>query len=321
MTKVLITGSAGFIGYHTARRLLADGFNVAGIDSLNDYYDPGLKAARHADIAAEFPEFEAYEFDLCDSARLADVFDQFRPELVCHLAAQPGIRYSFEHPLIYGERNLTAFLNILELAKKRGVQRFVYASSSSVYGGNEKLPYSEADRVDRPISLYAATKRSNELLAGTYARAFDLPTVGLRLFTVYGPWGRPDMAAWKFTEAILAGRPISVFNNGEMYRDFTYVDDIVDGIAAALQAPGLAGDEIINLGNHRTESVLELITQIERATGKEAVKQFEPLQPGDALRTFADIDKARRLLGFAPRTTIAEGIPRFVQWYRQWKGH
>ncbi|TWU11864.1 UDP-glucose 4-epimerase [Symmachiella macrocystis] len=320
MTKVLITGSAGFIGFHTAKRLLADGYEVAGVDSLNDYYTPRLKDARHADIAATYPQFQAHTMDLCEIDRVVELFEQFQPDLVCHLAAQPGIRYSLTHPLTYGERNLTAFMNVLEAAKNQGVTRFVYASSSSVYGGNEKLPYSESDTVDQPMSIYAATKRSNELLAGTYSRLFDFQTIGLRLFTVYGPWGRPDMALWKFTESILAGTPISVYNNGEMYRDFTYVEDIVEGILATLRAPGLEKAEVINLGNHRAESIMDLIAEIEQATGKEAIKQLEPLQPGEPVRTFADIDKARRLLDFAPRTTIADGVPRFVDWYRQWTG-
>lgn len=320
MTRVLITGSAGFIGFHTAKRLLADGYEVAGVDSLNDYYAPRLKEARHADIAAAYPQFQAHTMDLCDVGRVVELFEQFQPDLVCHLAAQPGIRYSLTHPLTYGERNLTAFMNVLEAAKNQKVARFVYASSSSVYGGNEKLPYSESDTVDQPMSIYAATKRSNELLAGTYSRLFDFQTIGLRLFTVYGPWGRPDMALWKFTESILAGTPISVYNNGEMYRDFTYVEDIVEGILATLRAPGLAAAEVINLGNHRAESIMDLIAEIERATGKEAIKQLEPMQPGEPVRTFADIDKARRLLDFAPRTTIADGVPRFVDWYRQWTG-
>ncbi len=321
MKRILVTGTAGFIGYHTAQRLLDAGDCVAGVDCLNDYYDPQLKLARHRELTARYAEFQCHEFDLCDFDHTADLFSSFRPDLVCHLAAQPGVRYSLINPLAYERSNLAAFLHVLELSKVHGVERFVYASSSSVYGGNQKLPFSETDPVEQPISLYAATKRSNELMAGTYARLFGLNTVGLRFFTVYGPWGRPDMALWKFTENILAGRPITVFNDGDMYRDFTYIDDIVSGIKAALETADLANDEIFNLGNHRSEHLLELIAVIERATGKEAVKQFEPLQQGDPLRTYADIDHARDRLGFTPHTSIAEGVPRFVEWYRQWIEH
>jgi len=320
MSKILVTGTAGFIGYHTARRLSAEGHVVAGVDSLNDYYIPRLKQDRHAALLEEYPEFQRHEFDLCDLERLTALFEEFQPDIICHLAAQAGVRYSLKDPFSYGQRNLTAFLNVLELAKRHEVQRFVYASSSSVYGGNEKLPYSESDPVERPISLYAATKRANELMAGTYTRMFGLQTVGLRFFTVYGPWGRPDMALWLFTEAVLAGRPITVYNNGNMSRDFTYVDDIVSGVSAALQAPDLAADEIFNLGNHRSEPLMGMIAEIERATGKTAVKDFQPLQPGDPLKTFADIDKAERLLGYRPTTTISEGVPKFVEWYRSWTG-
>lgn len=318
MERILVTGTAGFIGFHLACQLLEAGYEVAGVDSLNDYYDPQLKNARHDEIVRLHPAFRRHEFDLCDLAALERLFDEFQPQRVCHLAAQPGVRYSLTHPFAYERSNLAAFLNILETSKQRAVRRFVYASSSSVYGGNEKLPFSEADPVERPISLYAATKRANELMAGTYARLFDLSTVGLRFFTVYGPWGRPDMAMWKFTEAILAGKPITVYNNGEMYRDFTYVDDIVDGIVAAMENDTLSNDEVFNLGNHRSEHLLELIAEIEKATGTEAVKNFEPLQPGDPLKTYADISKAKDLLGFSPKTTIAEGVPRFVEWFKKW---
>lgn len=318
MARILVSGTAGFIGYHLACRLLRDGYEVVGVDSLSDYYDPKLKSARHDDIVASHPGFIRHEFDLCDLTALSNLFDEFQPQLVCHLAAQPGVRYSLTHPFAYEQANLAAFLHVLELSKQHQVARFVYASSSSVYGGNDKLPFAETDPVEKPISLYAATKRANELMAGTYARLFDLATVGLRFFTVYGPWGRPDMAMWKFTEAILAGQPINVYNNGEMYRDFTFVDDIVDGIVASIETEGLANDEVFNLGNHRSEHLLTLIETIERAVGVEAVKNYQPLQPGDPVKTYADIDKAQRLLNFSPKTSIAEGVPRFVQWYRDW---
>ncbi len=318
MAKILVTGTAGFIGYHTARRLMSAGHEVAGVDSLNDYYDPTLKAARHQELTAQFPDFECHEFDLCDWQATQTLFAQFQPDVVCHLAAQPGVRYSLTHPLAYERSNLAAFLHVLELSKTHQVQRFVYASSSSVYGGNEKLPFSESDSVDHPISLYAATKRANELMASSYAHLFKLQTVGLRFFTVYGPWGRPDMALWKFTDSILTDKPINVYNNGEMFRDFTYIDDIVEGTVAAIEIDGLAADEILNLGNHRAEQLLDLIAQIELATGKQAVTQFKPLQPGDPVHICADIEKARRLLRFAPQTTIADGVPQFVQWYRKW---
>lgn len=311
---VLVTGTAGFIGYHVARALLEQGREVVGYDNLNPYYSVALKQARHQRLAA-FQRFTAVEADLCRRERLEEVFRRHAPRLVCHLAAQAGVRYSLVNPHAYEESNLAGFLNVLEMCRHFRVERLVYASSSSVYGGQAKVPFSEEDRVDHPVSLYAATKKANELMACTYTHLYGLPTVGLRLFTVYGPWGRPDMAIWLFTEAIRAGRPIQVFGHGAMRRDFTYVDDAVRGILAALDTSGLAPYEIFNIGNNQPEQLLDLIAHLEALLGKAARKEMLPMQPGDVPATWADIGKAHRQLGFDPATPLLRGLERFVAWY------
>jgi len=315
--KVLVTGSAGFIGNHVADSLLADGHPVVGFDNFNDYYPVALKRAREARLRGR-PGYDGVEGDLADHALLSRLFREHRFDVVCHLAAQAGVRYSLTNPFVYQRSNLEGFLTILEACRHARVARLVYASSSSVYGGNTKLPFSESDPVDHPVSLYAATKRADELMAHTYTHLYGLQTVGLRFFTVYGPWGRPDMAMWLFTEAMLAGRPIAVFNHGKMERDFTYVDDIVRGVRASLVAPGLEPYEVLNLGNHRPENLMELIRLLATTLGVEPKLEFKPLQPGDVVATYADIDRARARLGFEPRTPLSEGVPRFVRWYREY---
>ncbi len=315
--KILVTGTAGFIGYHVAEDLLRAGHEVIGVDNFNDYYSVQLKRDRHRRLEAH-PAYRGVELDLADPDRTAALFRELRPQRVCHLAAQAGVRYSLVNPHAYERSNLAAFVNVLEGCRHHGVERLVYASSSSVYGGNTKLPFAETDPVDRPVSLYAATKKANELMAHTYTHLFGLPTVGLRFFTVYGPWGRPDMAMWIFTERLIRGEPIPVFNHGRMRRDFTYIDDIVAGVRASLFADGLDPWEILNLGNHRSEELLDMIALLARTLGVEPRMELLPMQPGDVPATYADIEQARRKLGFEPRTPLAEGIPRFVAWFREY---
>ena len=310
----LVTGSAGFIGYHVARTLLDHGARVVGLDNFNDYYSPALKHDRDRELRRH-PNFVSIAADLTDLPALEALFEAHRPRKICHLAAQAGVRYSLVNPFAYQKSNLEGFLNLLELAKRFKPERLVYASSSSVYAGLTEMPFSETQRVDTPISLYAATKKANELMAHAYSHLFGLPTVGLRFFTVYGPWGRPDMAMWLFTEAMLKGQPIKVFNYGKMQRDFTYIDDIVQGVVAALMAPGLDVYEIINLGNHRAEELQRVIGILESELKVKAVQDLLPIQPGDVPATYADIGRAREKLGFEPLTPIDVGIPRFVQWY------
>jgi UDP-glucuronate 4-epimerase len=316
-TSFLVTGSAGFIGFHVARSLLGRGAKVIGIDNYNDYYSPALKRDRDRELR-KHPNFFSVEGDLADFPALAALFEEHRPRKICHLAAQAGVRYSLINPFAYQKANLEGFLNLLELAKRYETERFVYASSSSVYGGLTELPFSEEQRVDTPISLYAATKRANELMAHTYTHLFGLPTVGLRFFTVYGPWGRPDMAMWLFTEAMLAGRAIKVFNFGRMERDFTYIDDVVQGVEASLMTPGLEPYEIFNIGNHRSEHLSRVIALLEEQLGVTAQQELLPIQPGDVPATFADIRRAQAKLGFAPTTPIDAGIPRFIKWYKDY---
>jgi UDP-glucuronate 4-epimerase len=310
----LVTGSAGFIGYHVARALLSHGARVVGLDNFNDYYSPALKHDRDLELRRH-PNFISVAADLTDLPALEALFSAHRPRKICHLAAQAGVRYSLVNPFAYQKSNLEGFVNLLELAKRFPPERLVYASSSSVYAGLTEMPFSETQRVDTPISLYAATKKANELMAHAYSHLFGLTTVGLRFFTVYGPWGRPDMAMWLFTEAMLQGKPIKVFNYGKMQRDFTYIDDIVQGVVAALMAPGLDPYEIINLGNHRAEELQRVIGILESELKIKAEQQLLPIQPGDVPATYADIARAREKLGFEPRTPIDVGIPRFVQWY------
>jgi UDP-glucuronate 4-epimerase len=319
--SVLVTGAAGFIGFHVADALLERGDRVVGIDNLNDYYDVNLKRARLARLESH-PGFVFYQRDVADRAGVVAVVDGDKElRSIIHLAAQAGVRRSLSDPYAYVDANVMGTLVVLEAARRvdrlRGV---VYASSSSVYGANTKQPFSVEDRVDRPVSLYAATKRSCELIAEVYAELYALPTTGLRFFTVYGPWGRPDMAAYLFTRAIIAGEPIKVFNNGQMARDFTYVDDVVAGTLAAHDRLPADGHRIYNLGNGRPEPLLDFIAVLEGLLGRTAIKQLLPLQPGDVTATFADIEASRRDLGFVPKTAITDGLARFVAWYQGYHG-
>ena len=311
--RILITGMAGFIGSHCARALTNQGHEVWGIDNLNDYYSADLKRFRLEGLKDTGARF--VEGDLCDLASLEALFRQFEPQAVLHLAAQAGVRYSLINPHAYIQSNVVGVLNLLECCRHHGKPRLVYASSSSVYGGNTKLPFSEEDRVDKPISLYAATKKNAEMMAHTYTHLYDMQTVGLRFFTAYGPAGRPDMALWLFTDAIHGGRPIKVFNHGDMSRDFTYIDDIVSGVVASLTVDGLAPYEVFNLGNNQAEQLMTLIELIEKNLGKTAEKIMLPLQDGDVKATFADIRQAQAKLGFVPSTGLSVGVQRFVAWY------
>jgi UDP-glucuronate 4-epimerase len=329
--KVLVTGAAGFIGFHTAGRLLDRGDTVVGIDNLNDYYDVSLKHARLAGLESR-KGFSFHRIDLADRDAMAALFAREKFNRVIHLAAQAGVRYSLTHPFAYIDANLTGFTTVLEGCRHSGVEHLVYASSSSVYGANTTVPFSVHDNVDHPISLYAATKKANELMAHTYSHLYRLPTTGLRFFTVYGPWGRPDMAMFLFTKAILAGKPIDVFNHGNMMRDFTYVDDIVEGVLrtcdrTAEPDPAWTGADsdpatsnapfrIYNIGNNHPERLDRLIEVLETSLGRKAIRHLMPMQPGDVPATAADIDDLHRDVGFAPSTPIDVGIPRFVEWYR-----
>lgn len=315
--KTLVTGAAGFIGFHVARALLERGQEVIGIDNLNPYYDVSLKRGR-LELITPNPLFTFYHGDINDLAILETIFANHSIDRICNLAAQAGVRHSIQNPFIYEESNLKGFLNLLELARHSPVRNFVFASSSSVYGNNRKLPFSIDDTVDTPISLYAATKKANELMAHAYSHLFDIPLTGLRYFTVYGPWGRPDMALFLFTEAIINGRPIEIYNFGKMKRDFTYIDDIVEGTIAALDNPFKY--EIFNLGNSKSVELMKLIEIIEEELGIVAKKKFLPLQPGDVPETYADIEKTKRLLGFSPKTSIRSGIRSFLSWYRRYYG-
>ena len=315
--KIFVTGTAGFIGMHLAHSLLEDGHSVVGLDNFNDYYPVKLKQDRHARLTSYY-NYKGIHGDLCDGALLAHLFKENHFDVVCNLAAQAGVRYSLTHPMAYQKSNLDGFLNILEACRHAKIPRLVYASSSSVYGGNTKLPFSESDPVDHPVSLYAATKKANELMAHTYTHLYGIQTVGLRFFTVYGPWGRPDMAYWSFTEAMLAGKSIPVFNYGKMQRDFTYIDDIVAGVKAALFTTGLAPYEVLNLGNHNAENLMDMIATLASALGVKPKMEMLPMQPGDVPATYADITLAKAKLGFHPSTSIAQGLPKFVTWYRKY---
>ena len=331
--KVLITGCAGFIGMHVAQRLLARGDSVVGIDNLNDYYDVALKEARLRRLTAS-PGFRFRRLDIADAEGVAGLFAGETFDGVINLAAQAGVRYSLRNPHAYAQTNLLGFVNLLEGCRHGGVGHLVYASSSSVYGGNRKMPFSEHDAVDHPVSLYAATKKSNELMAHTYSHLFRLPTTGLRFFTVYGPWGRPDMALFLFTRAILEGRPIDVFNHGRMQRDFTYIDDIADGVLRVLDRPAApdpafdplrpdpassdAPFRVYNIGNNRPVGLMDYIEALEQALGRRAERNFLPMQAGDVEATYADIDDIKAAVGFAPRTPLADGVRAFVDWYRSY---
>jgi len=316
MNHILVTGAAGFIGFHLSRDLLDRGVRVTGIDNFNDYYDVDLKERRAALLESR-DGFTLVRGDIGEGDLLDRIAKEGTPEVVCNLAAQAGVRYSLENPMAYQKSNLEGFLSVLEFCRRHDIPRLVYASSSSVYGGNTKVPFSEDDPVDHPVSLYAATKKANELMAHTYTHLYGIQTVGLRFFTVYGPWGRPDMAYWLFTKAMLAGEPIKVFNHGDMLRDFTYIDDILQGVNAALTADHLAPYELFNLGNHRCEQLERFIDVLGDTLGIEPKKTLLPMQPGDVYQTYADIDRAREKLGYAPSTPIETGLARFAEWYRR----
>jgi UDP-glucuronate 4-epimerase len=328
---VLVTGAAGFIGFHTAQALLARGESVVGYDSITPYYDIRLKQARLAELHKQ-PGFSFVHADLADTAAVDRVFHDYRPDRVVNLGAQAGVRYSIDHPRAYIDANVVGFLNILEACRRTTITHLVYASSSSVYGANSTVPFAVGQSVDHPISLYAATKKSNELMAHTYAHLFQIPVTGLRFFTVYGPWGRPDMSYFKFTKAILAGEPIDVYNHGQHARDFTYIDDIVDGILRTLDRPATADPawssaapragssaapyRLYNIGNNNPAELLDMIALLEQALGRKATLNLLPMQPGDVPRTFADIDTLTADTGFRPKTDLRSGLERFVNWYR-----
>lgn len=333
MARVLVTGAAGFIGYHLCERLLAEGWEVSGLDNLNPYYDVTLKEARLARLQSQ-PNFRFERVELAEMAGMEAFFAQYRPEVVVNLAAQAGVRYSLENPHVYVNSNVVGFVNLLECCRNHAVQHLVFASSSSVYGANTHMPFSVQDRVDHPVSLYAATKKANELMAHTYSHLFRLPVTGLRFFTVYGPWGRPDMAPFLFTKAILEGLPIEVFNEGRMQRDFTYVDDIVEGVVRVMARVPVPNPDwnsdvpeadtssapyrLYNIGNHQPVELMHFIRVVEQCTGRKAQMNMRPAQPGDVMTTYADVTALTRDTGFCPTTTIEEGLERFVAWYRDY---
>lgn len=335
MQKILVTGAAGFIGFHLARRLLADGKIIAGFDNVNPYYDVALKQARLT-ILQEHPNFSFVRGDLEDQAAVEKLFDAFKPDAVAHLAAQAGVRYSIENPRAYISSNINGFMNILESCRYHKIRHLVFASSSSVYGANETLPFSVEDNVDHPVSLYAATKKSNELMAHSYAHLYGLPSTGLRFFTVYGPWGRPDMAYYKFTKAIFAGTPIDVYGQGHMKRDFTYIDDIIEAVALLIQHPaapnaawtGVKPDpatssapyRLYNIGNHSPVDLMDMIHTLETEIGIKATQNMMPMQAGDVRATYADVDALENAVGFKPATPFDKGIASFVRWYREYYG-
>ena len=330
---ILVTGAAGFIGFHVARRLLRDGHDVIGLDNMNTYYDPVLKEARRAELAKS-SRLRFVKLDLADRGGMANLFKEFRFPYVIHLAAQAGVRHSLVDPFAYVDANLSGFVTILEGCRHSGCRHLLYASSSSVYGSNTKLPFSVHDNVDHPLSLYAATKKANELMSHAYAHLFRIPMTGLRFFTVYGPWGRPDMAMWIFAKSIFAGEPIALFNNGNMRRDFTYVDDVMESVVRLVKKPP-AGDlkfsgklpdpgsssapwRIYNIGNNKSVELLEVVRLLEEAIGKKAKRELLPMQPGDVSATYADVDDLMREVDFRPNTPIAEGIGHFIKWYRSY---
>ena len=334
--KILVTGAAGFIGFHTCLQLVKNGHEVYGIDNINDYYDPKLKFDRLNELgfkesecnifkketqSSNYKQLKFARIDLVDALSIDNLFEKEQFEVVCNLAAQAGVRYSIDNPKAYMDSNISGFLNILEGCRNHKIQHLVYASSSSVYGENKKVPFKTSDNVDHPISLYAATKKSNELMAHTYGHLYDFKTTGLRFFTVYGPWGRPDMAYYLFAEAIANDQPIKVFNNGQMERDFTYIDDIVNGLTRVIEKniDHRAHYKIYNIGNNKTERLQDFIATIEQALGKKARKDMYPMQPGDVPRTFADIDEIKKEYNYSPSIDIKYGIEKFINWFRRYK--
>jgi UDP-glucuronate 4-epimerase len=335
METVLVTGAAGFIGMHVARQLLAAGYAVLGVDNLNDYYNPALKEARLRQFRS-FANFQFEKIDVADREAIADLFSAHRFPQVVHLAAQAGVRHSLVDPHAYADANLIGFLNVLEGCRRTGCRHLVYASSSSVYGANTRLPFRASDNVDHPLNLYGATKKANELMAHAYAHLFALPATGLRFFTVYGPWGRPDMAMWLFTAAIVDGKPIRLFNNGRMRRDFTYIDDVTEAVVRLVTRPpqpnpawsGAAPDPatssapwlIYNIGNSQPAELLDVVRLIEQAVGRPAIREFLPMQPGDVLETYADCTDLELAIGFRPGTSLEDGVRLFIEWYRDFRG-
>jgi UDP-glucuronate 4-epimerase len=333
---ILVTGAAGFIGFHVAKRLSQDGHDVVGLDNMNAYYDPALKEARRADLAKS-NRFRFVKLDLADRDGMAALFKEHRFPYVVHLAAQAGVRHSLVDPFAYVDANLTGFTTILEGCRHNGCRHLLYASSSSVYGSNTKMPFSVHENVDHPLSLYGASKKANELMSHAYAHLFGLPVTGLRFFTVYGPWGRPDMAMWIFAKAIMAGEPIKLFNNGNMRRDFTYVDDVVEAVVRLVDRPAAGNAKystaspdpgsssapwrVYNIGNNKPVELLEVVGILEEAIGKKAKRELLPMQPGDVQATYADVDDLMRDVGFRPATPIEQGIARFIAWYREWSGN
>ena len=331
--KILVTGAAGFIGFHTSKRLLSEGYQVVGLDNLNDYYDVTLKNARLSQLIAT-PSFTFLKEDLSKAESIGRIFEQQKFDVVINLAAQAGVRHSLENPGVYIDSNISGFLHVLEGCRHTNVGHLIYASSSSVYGANTQMPFSTHRSVDHPLSLYAATKKSNELMAHSYSSLFKIPTTGLRFFSAYGPWGRPDMALFIFTRAILEGKPIDVFNNGKMKRDFTYIDDIVGGICSLVNFPSQPSDiwssdapdpstsfapyRIYNVGNNITVELLEFIETLEKKLGRKAIKNFRPLQKGDVEASYADIEDLKDEVGYSPSTSIAEGISNFIDWYKDY---
>jgi UDP-glucuronate 4-epimerase len=332
---ILLTGAAGFIGFHVARKLLSQGYRIVGVDSLTPYYDPALKEARRAELAKS-DHFEFVKLDLANRESTRELFRDHRFHYVVHLAAQAGVRHSITHPEAYNDANIQGFLNVLEGCRYNGCQHLVFASSSSVYGANTKLPFSTRDNIDHPISMYAASKKANELMAHSYAHLFRLPVTGLRFFTVYGPWGRPDMAMWIFAKSILADQPIALFNHGNMRRDFTYVDDVVEAVVRLVDRPAApnpqwSGDRpdpatssapyrIYNIGNNQPVELLHVVAELEKCLGKKARRELLPMQPGDVPETYADVDDLIRDVGFRPSTPVETGIRNFVDWYRAYTG-
>ncbi|GAA3849832.1 NAD-dependent epimerase [[Pseudomonas] carboxydohydrogena] len=330
---ILVTGAAGFIGFHVSQRLLQRGHRVVGLDSINDYYDPSLKEARLA-ILRNDPNFSFEKIDLADRAATRNIFERHRFPVVIHLAAQAGVRYSIDHPAVYIDANLQGFANVLEGCRHNGCEHLLFASSSSVYGANTKLPFSVHDNVDHPISLYAASKKANELMAHSYSHLYGLPATGLRFFTVYGPWGRPDMAMFLFANAIMADKPIRLFNNGDMMRDFTYIDDVTEAVVRLAQRPATPNESwdaqhpdpassrapwrIYNIGNNKPEKLMDLVGALEKEFGRTARKELLPMQAGDVYATYADIDDLQREVDFHPSTKLADGVARFVAWYREY---